>query len=358
MPRSPELPARPRPREGETAQPASSSEELAGAGMPTLSSRRPPSFAVEQPAIGSWVHPLIASQRSCVHALPSSQLPQAVQAAAPGPDEVSGAHAVHAFAPAPANVPAGHAVHVAAPAVAAICPAGHGVHALAPAADVVPGSHFVQVVAPAFVVNEPAGHAVQTAFAVVVHAVAWNVPASQTLHALHLPPLRKNDDGQLPHWLEEGPEHAVQLASHAPHAVSVVAVHAADWYVPEPHTLHAVHVPPFRNLFAVQLAHSALLGPVHVPQLALHAPQTVFAFAVQAETSYSLALHVLQARHWPPLLYLFAAQLVHWFAPGPEHVAQLPLQGAQTVFAVTVQAETWYSLAPHVEQVRHCPPLL
>jgi hypothetical protein len=128
--------------------------------------------------------------------------------------------------------------------------------------------------------------------------------------------------------------------------------------VPEPHTPHAVHVPPFRNLFAVQLAHSFALGPVQVPQLALHAPHAVFALAVQAETWYSLALHVLHVRHCPPLLYLFAAQLVHWFAAGPEHVAHPALHAPQAVLAVTVQAEAWYSFAPHVEQVRHWPPLL
>ena len=50
--------------------------------------------------------------------------------------------------------------------------------------------HAVHAVAPATLVNEPAGHAVQVVMAVVVHAVAWNVPASQTLHSLHAPPLR------------------------------------------------------------------------------------------------------------------------------------------------------------------------
>ena len=67
--------------------------------------------------------------------------------------------------------------------------------------------------------------------------------------------------------------------------------------MPAPHTLHAVHVPPLRYLFAVQLAHSAALGPVHVPQLALHAPQTVFVVAAQADTRYWLAPHALHARH-------------------------------------------------------------
>jgi hypothetical protein len=167
---------------------------------------------VSQPRIGSWTQPFVASQRSCVQALPSSQLPQAVHTAAPGPEDVPAAHAEQVVAPGAANVPAGQAAHVAAPAAAAMWPAGQGVHAFAPAAALVPGSHFVQVVAPATFVNEPAGHAVQVAFAVVVQAVAWKVPASQTLHALHTPPLTKNDVGQLPHWLALGPEQAVQLA--------------------------------------------------------------------------------------------------------------------------------------------------
>jgi hypothetical protein len=313
-----------------------------GAAPPSTSSTSPllddaPESLV-QPATGAWTQPLAASQRSCVHASPSSQLPHAVQAAAPGPDDVPSGQAVQVDAPAAAKVPSAHAEHVAAPAAAAICPAGQGVHAFAPAAEIVPGSHFVQVVAPATLVNEPAGQLVQTAFAVVVHAVAWKVPASQTLQALHTPPPRKNAVGQLPHWLGFGPEHAVQLASHAPQAVFAVGVHAADWYVLAPHTLHAVHAPPLRYLFAVQLAHSVALGPVHVPQVALHAPQTVFAFAVHADETYSLALQVLHVRHCPPLRYLPPAQLVHWLALGPEHVAQPALHAPQTVSAVVVQA--------------------
>ena len=107
-------------------------------------------------------------------------------------------------------------------------PAAHGVQAVAPATANVPGSHFVQVVAPATFVKEPAGHALQVAFALVVHAVAWKVPASQTLHAVQTPPLSKNDGGQVPHWLAFGPEQTVQLASHVPQTVFVVAVHAED----------------------------------------------------------------------------------------------------------------------------------
>lgn len=95
---------------------------------------------VTQPAIASWTQPFAVSQRSCVHLSPSSQFPQAV-------------------------------------------------HDVAPAAELVPGSHLVQVVEPATLLNEPAGQAVHVAFAVVVHAAAWNVPASQTLHAWHAPPL-------------------------------------------------------------------------------------------------------------------------------------------------------------------------
>lgn len=275
-----------------------------------------------------------------MHALPSSQLAQAAQATAPGPDVVPSGQAVQLAAPEVAKVPAAHAEQLAAPATAASCPAGQGVHAFEPAAEVVPGSHFVQVVAPATLVNEPGGHAVQVAFAVVVHAVAWKVPASQTLHALHRPPPRKNAVGQLPHWFTLGPEHAVQLASHAPQAVLVVAVQAVDRKVPLPHTLHAVQAPPLRYLFAVQLAQSVALGPVHVPQVALHAPQTVFAVAVHADATYSLAPQALQARHWPPLRYLSPAQLVHWLALGPEHVAQPALQAPQDVSAIVVQADT------------------
>jgi hypothetical protein len=173
-----------------------------------------------------------------------------------------------------------------------------------------------------------------------------------------LPPLRYDDDGQFPQSLGLGPEQAVQLGSHAPQTVFVVAVHAVDGYVPEPHTLHAVHAPPLRYLFAVQVEHWVALGPVHVAQLALQAPQTVFAFAVHADETYWLALHTLHAVHAPPLRYLLAAQLEHWAALGPVHVAQLALQAPHAVSAVVVHAETWYWLAPHVVQVRHCPPLL
>lgn len=287
MPRA-SPPERPRPRE--TEHPSS---ELAGAGPPASSSMMELEEA-PQPAIASCTQPLIASQRSSVHALPSSQLPHAVHAAAPGPEDV---------------------------------PAGHAEHVVAPAAEVVPGSHFVQVVAPATFVNDPAAHAVQVVFAVVVHAVAWKVPASQTLHALQRPPFRKNAAGQLPHWLAFGPEQAVQLASQLPQAVSADAVHAADGYLPAPHTLHAVHAPPLRYLPAEQLAHSVALGPVHVTQLALQAPQAVFAFAVHADTWYWLALQVLHATHWPPLRYLPAAQLVHWLAAGPEQVVHVGSHG-------------------------------
>jgi hypothetical protein len=248
--------------------------------------------------MGSWTHPLIASQRSAVQASPSSQLPHAVQAAAEGPEAVvPGGHAAQVAAPAAANVPGAQGAQALAPAVEAACPAGQGVHALAPAVERVPGSHFAQVVEPATFVNDPAGHSVQTAFVVVVHAVAWKEPASQTLHASQMPPPMKNDAGQLPHWFALGPEQAVQLASHAPQVVFAVGVHAADWYVPDPHTLHAVHAPPARYLFAVQLAHSVALGPVQVPQVALHAPQVVFAFAVHAATWYSLAPQLRHARH-------------------------------------------------------------
>lgn len=130
-----------------------------------------------------------------MHALPSSQLAQAAQATAPAPDVV----------------PSGQAVQLTAPPVAKV-----------------PSAHAEQLAAPAPLVNEPGGHAVQIAFAVAVHAVAWKVPASQALHALHTPPSRKNAVGQLPHSFALGPEQAVQLASHALHAVFVVAVHAAD----------------------------------------------------------------------------------------------------------------------------------
>ena len=157
-----------------------------------------------------------------MHALPSSQLPHAVQATAPGPEVV---------------------------------PAAHGEQVAVPAAPNVPATHGEQLAAPAAPVNEPAGHAVQTAFAVVVHPLAWKVPASQTLHALQMPPLRKKPVGQLPHWFWLGPEQAVQLASHAPQTVFAVAVHAAERNVPLPHTLHAVHAPPPRYLVAVQLVH-------------------------------------------------------------------------------------------------------
>lgn len=247
-----------------------------------------------------------------MHALPSSQLPHAVQATAPGAEVVPAEHAEHVTAPAAAaEVPPAHGVQLAAPAAEALVPAAQGVHAIAPTAEVVPGSHLVQVVAPATLVNEPAGHAVQSVFAVVVHAVAWKVPISQTLHALQPPPPRKNPVGQLPHWFGFGPEHAVQLASQAPQTVFAAAVHAADWYVLVPHTLHAVHAPPLRYLLAVQLAHSVALGPVHVPHVALQAAQAVLAFGLHADTWYSLAPQVLHATHWPPFRYLPPAQLVH-----------------------------------------------
>ena len=137
-------------------------------------------------------------------------------------------HAVQAAAPRAEVVPAAHGVQLAAPAAEAIVPAGQAIHAIAPTAEVVPGSHLVQVVAPATLVNEPAVHAVQSAFAVVVHSAAWKEPVSQTLHALQLPPPRKNAVGQLPHWFGFGPEQAAQLASHAPQTVFAVEVHAAD----------------------------------------------------------------------------------------------------------------------------------
>jgi hypothetical protein len=178
------------------------------------------------------------------------------------------------------------------------------------------------------------------------------------LHALHTPAFAKNAGGQLPHWLALGPKHVVQLASQALQTVLVVEVHVADGYVPAPQTVHAAHAPPLRYLLAAQLVHCVALGPVHAPQLALHAPQLVFAFALQAETWYSLAAQVLQARHWPPLRYLFAAQLVHWLADDPEHVAHAALHAPQALLAAVLHADTSYWLALHVLHVRHCPPLL
>ena len=97
--------------------------------------------------------------------------------------------------------------------------------------------------------------------------------------------------------------------------------------MPLPHTLHVVHAPPLRYLFAVQLAQSVAPGPVHVPQVALHALQIVFAVAVHADATYSLAPQVLHARHWPPLRYLAPVQLAHSVALGPEHVAQVGSHG-------------------------------
>ena len=173
------------------------SEAAGWAGPPSTSSRSPPDVPESTPqlAIGAWTQPVATSQRSAVHAFPSSQLPHAVQTTAPGP----------------AVVPAGHAEHVAAPAAADV-PAAHGVQLATPAAEAL----------------VPAGHAVHSVFAVVVQAVAWKVPISQTLHALQPPPLRKKAVGQLPHWFGFGPEQAVQLASQAPQTVFAVAVHAAD----------------------------------------------------------------------------------------------------------------------------------
>ena len=97
---------------------------------------------------------------------------------------------------------------------------------------------------------------------------------------------------------------------------------------------------------------------MHSEQLASHAPHTVFAFAVQVVVTYSFALHVLHAAHVPPARYLLPAQLVHWLAAAPEHDAHATLQVAQMVFAVVEHAVAWYSLASHVLQARHAPPLL
>lgn len=129
------------------------------------------------------------------------------------------------------------------------------VHAVAPGAEVVPAGHAEQLDAPVVPVNEPAAQGAQTAFADPPHALAWKDPASQTLHALHTPPFMNNPGGQLPHWLAPGPKHAVQLASHALQTVFVVEVHVADGYVPAPQTVHAVHEPPLRYLLAAQLVH-------------------------------------------------------------------------------------------------------
>ena len=152
------------------------SEAAVWAGPPSTSSRSPPEVPESTP-----------------------QLAHAVQATAPGPAVVPAAHAEHVAAPAAAKVSAAHGVQLAAPATEVLVPAGQAVHAIAPAVEVVPGSHLVQVVAPATLVNEPTGHAVQSVFAVVVHAAAWKVPISQTLHASQPPLPKKNDVGQLPH---------------------------------------------------------------------------------------------------------------------------------------------------------------
>lgn len=120
-----------------------------------------------------------------------------------------------------------------------------------------------------------------------------------------------------------------------------MGVHAADSYVPGPHTLHAAQAPPFRYLFAVQVEHSEALGPVHVPQAALQPPHAVFSFVVvHAVTWYSLALHVLQVTHCPPLTYLPDAQLVQWLAPGPEQVAQLGSHGGGSAAAMVGTSST------------------
>lgn len=107
-----------------------------------------------------------------------------------------------------------------------------------------------------------------------------------------------------------------------------------------PHTLHAVHAPPLRYLLAVQLAHSVALGPVHVPHVALQAAQETLALVLHADTWYSLAPHVPQATHWPPLTYLPLAQLVHCVALGPEQVAHVVWHGSAAAMSGTSSTRT------------------
>jgi len=171
----------------------------------------------EQPGTGAWVQPAVAEHVSLVHASPSSQLSQLVQALAPG----AGAYV-------------------------------------------------------------PEGQAVQAVSADAEHAAAAYVPGSQTVHALHVPPSRKKPLGHVPQSDALGPEHVVQLGSHAAQTVSAVPVHAADGYVPGAQALHVLQAPPERYLPAAQLVQAAGPAPVHVAQEESHAVQTVFDVAVHA----------------------------------------------------------------------------
>lgn len=90
----------------------------------------------------------------------------------------------------------------------------------------------------------PGAQAVQTVSADGVHAALANVPAAHVLHAAQAPFARYLPCGQLPHWFAFGPEHVVQLASHAAHTVSEAGVHAALAYVPAAQTEHGEHVLP------------------------------------------------------------------------------------------------------------------
>ena len=129
------------------------------------------------------------------------------------------------------------------------------VQAVAPGPEAVPSGHAEQLDAPVVPLNEPAAQGAQTAFVDPPQALAWKDPASQTLHALHAPPFMKNAGGQLPHWFAPGPKQTVQLASQALHTVFVVEVQVAEGYVPAAQTVHAEHPPPLRYLLAAQLVH-------------------------------------------------------------------------------------------------------
>ena len=64
--------------------------------------------------------------------------------------------------------------------------------------------------------------------------------------------------------------------------VSAFAVHADDAYVPAAQTVHALHDPPSRKKPFGHVPQSDAAGPEHVAQLEWQAAQTVSAVAVHA----------------------------------------------------------------------------
>jgi hypothetical protein len=264
-----------------------------------------------------------------------------VQAPWPAADDVPVGQGEQAVDPAGAKLPAGQMVQVM-PGRLETAPAMQVVHALAPAGESVPAAQAVQLVAPALAAKVPAAQAVQlvapalgakvpaaqgaqTVPLVAVHAVWAKLPAGQAAQATQIPPVvRYALAGQLVQKPAR-PLQVAQLASHALHTWSLVAVQTALSYWPGAQAAaQATHWPWCRYVPASQLPHTVSALLVHAAFCTAPAGQVLHATQAPAGVS-----------HWP------AGQLVHWSAR-PLQVAQPGAQAAHTRSAVAEHATLWY----------------